>query len=890
MSMAELSQCAGNSYQGTVASGNSRVQYGNTYNVLQDRPETPPLPLSTVPFLRDPDYICREQLVTEIRHKLLVPGTRVALVGLGGIGKSQLAIEYAHQIRQDSPETWVLWLHASNVTRFELSVRDTLQQLKVPGGNDPKANVFQLLRTWLRNNNERKWLLILDNADDVRFLLEPPPTIGQTESQSQRPGERCLDYLPECSHGSLLVTTRSSDAALNMVEHRNIVSVDLMDEEHALSLLDKKLGGGYDQDEIVELARELDRMPLAMAQAAAYIKQRSPRCSVQSYVEKLKKSSISKSSLLGHDGVDLRRDRDAKNSILSTWQISFEHIRSIRRSAADLLSLMSCFDRQAIPEALLRTRSTELDGHATSSAKSGPQIIDDKTNTDEYDHDSKSNNSSDDEVDVTSAIESEDFEDDLMMLQGYSFIAVTSDTATFEMHGLVQLATQRWLKETQRLTHWQSRFVHNLENEFPVGTFENWAKCRTLFPHAMIVLGLTLTDRDTVLRQGSLLYNSGWYAWEQGNYVYAEKMEALCVELRRKVLGLEHLETLRSMSSLALTLHSQGQYEQATKLRNQVLDIQTRVLGPEHPDTLTSISNLALTLGSQGRYDKAAELGKQVLDNLTRVLGPEHPHTLTSISILAVTFRSQGLYDKAAELGKQVLDNRTRVLGPEHPATLNSVSNLTSMFHSLGQYEKAAELAKQVLEIRTKVLGPEHLDTLNSMGNLAAILQSQRQDYEAAELGRQVLEICKRVLGPEHPDTLIKMSNLAWALQSQGQYQQAADLGGQVLEIRKRVLGPEHPDTLTSMTIQAFNLKGLNCIQQAIEHMRQSSCLSSVILGNTHPEALYRNQLLSQWSDEHAKTTEAGHVDTAGVEGTTVTAEDDEDIDDDDGGVHISES
>ncbi|KAM0714640.1 hypothetical protein Q7P37_009938 [Cladosporium fusiforme] len=687
-------------YEGTVADGNARVHYGNNYNFLprgsefhaltmgattaaiSDRPGTPPPPLSTVPFPRDPDYIHREQLVTKIRHKLSVPGARVALVGLGGVGKSQLAIEYAHQVRQESPETWVLWLHASNATRFELSVRDTLEQLKVPGGNDQKANVFQLFRTWLRDANKGKWLLIIDNADDVRFLLEPPSTTGQTGSQSwsQVPsqGERCLDYLPECSQGSLLVTTRSSDAALKMVEQRNIVSVDLMNERHAVSLLKKKLGGGHNRDEIVELARELEHMPLAMAQAAAYIRQRAPRCSVQSYVEKLKKSRKSKLSLLGRDEGDLRRDRDAKNSILSTWQISFEHVWSIRRSAANLLSLMSCFDRQAIPEALLRARNTELDEHATSRAKTDPHIIDDEE-SDQRDDDSESRDSSDDEIEDTSATEGEDFEEDLVMLRGYSFIAVTKDTATFEMHSLVQLATQRWLQENQRLTHWQAQFVHNLENGFPMGRFENWAKCRSLFPHAMIVLEMRLTDQSIVLQQACLLYKSGWYASEQGAYVYAERMEALCMKLRRKVLG------------------------------------------PEHPDTLTSMSNLALTYQYQGQYDKAAELG------------------------------------------------------------------------------------------------------------------------------------------------------------------------GRVLEIRKRVLGPEHPDTLTSMANQAFSFTCLDYVVQAIENMRMSARLSNSVLGNTHPDALSRNQVLSQWSNEHAKTIEAGFVDTASEKGSMGSIEDDEGINVHDGGVRISE-
>lgn len=224
---------------------------------------------------------------------------------------------------------------------------------------------------------------------------------------------------------------------------------------------------------------------------------------------------------------------------------------------------MSYFDRQAIPEAPLRVRGIELDKHATSK-------------------------SSDDKVEDTSVTESEDLEEDLMMLRDYSLIAVSSDAATFQMHDLVQVATQRWLKQNNRLEQWQTHFIKNLENGFPIGSFENWARCQSLFPHAMVVLTMTLTDRDTILHHASLLSKSGSYASEQGHYVYAEKMEALCVKLRQKMLGPEHPDTLTSMSNLASTLRCLRQYEQAAELGQQGLNLRTRVPGPEHPNTLIS--------------------------------------------------------------------------------------------------------------------------------------------------------------------------------------------------------------------------------------------------------------------------------------------------------------
>lgn len=176
-------------------------------------------------------------------------------------------------MREASPSTWVLWLHASSAARFELSVRDTLEQLKVPGRTEAGANVFQLVRSRLRDGKSGKWLIVLDNVDDARFLLEPPAITGQLTSKSQagQIGERHLNYLPTSSHGSMLVTSRTEHAAMRIVDKRRIVVVEPMSEGLAVELVRKKLGSGGRQRGVAQLVNVLDRMPLAISQAVAYI-------------------------------------------------------------------------------------------------------------------------------------------------------------------------------------------------------------------------------------------------------------------------------------------------------------------------------------------------------------------------------------------------------------------------------------------------------------------------------------------------------------------------------------------------------------------------------------------------------------------------------------------
>ena len=217
-------------------------------------------------------------------------------------------------------------------------------------------NIFQLLRDWLRDKRKERWVLILDNVDDASFLLEPPAIDMKAQETGQDNHSRLsrYEYLPSFEHGSVLITTRSREAAKKLVDDSDVIDIHPMHEEHAVALLEKKLGQQANSGDLQELAGALELMPLAVTLAAAYIKQRTPRFSVRQYLDEFWMSDESNFCLLDDNAGYLRRDREASNSIILTWQISFEHIHRTRRSAADLLSLMSFFDRQSIPESLLR--------------------------------------------------------------------------------------------------------------------------------------------------------------------------------------------------------------------------------------------------------------------------------------------------------------------------------------------------------------------------------------------------------------------------------------------------------------------------------------------------------------------------------------------------------
>jgi tetratricopeptide (TPR) repeat protein len=645
----------------------------------------------------------------------------------------------------------VFWAHASNTARLEQSFREIADQVKVRGRKDLQADVFKLVHDWLRDAKNGRWLLVLDNADDAAVLSAAGD--GALQQHLSR-------YIPSSTHGSVLVTSRTKRAAMQVVEDGDIIAIEPMHDAAAHTLLRKKLRDADEEDDtIATLAKTLDHMPLALVQAAAYIRERAPRCSVQQYLEEYRQSDSKKASLLNREAGHLRRDKSASNAVLITWQISFDYIRSTRQSAANLLSLMSFFDRQGIQEALLRCQSSTADER------------------------------------VSAVRTDNEFEDDVLALRDYSFIAMTKDAKTFEMHSLVQLATRTWLENEGQLDRWRAQFISNLCAELPTGEHENWEKSQALFPHAQAALTQRPKDRESLKEWALLLYKAAGYAWQRARAGEAEQMSVMSMEGRSEVLGEDSAETLNSMEIVGLAKALRGRYKEAEAMHRQTLAMREKVLGHEHPDTLASMNNLAEVLDRQGKYEEAEAMHKQTLARKEKVLGHEHPSTLTSMNNLAEVLDSQGKYEEAEAMHKQTLAMREKVLGPEHPHTLTSMNNLAGVLGRQGKYEKVEAMYKQTLAMREKVLGHEHPDTLASMNNLAGVLDSQGKYEEAEAMHRQTLAGYEKVLGHEHPDTLTSIYCLAHLLIHQRRYNEALPLYKRACAGYRAVLGKDHPTT-----------------------------------------------------------------------------------------------
>jgi tetratricopeptide (TPR) repeat protein len=303
-------------------------------------------------------------------------------------------------------------------------------------------------------------------------------------------------------------------------------------------------------------------------------------------------------------------------------------------------------------------------------------------------------------------------------------------------------------------------------------------------------LGLEHPHVASSLNNLALLYES------TGRYSEAEPLYQQALELTKRLLGEEHPHVAASLNNLAALYGSTGRYSEAEPLYLQALELTKRLLGENHPLVATSLNNLAELYRVTGRYSEAEPLYQQALELTKRLLGEEHPDVATSLDNLAKLYHSTGRYSEAEPLYQQALELTKRLLGEKHPDVAASLNNLAEVYRSTGRYSEAEPLYQQALELTKRLLGEEHPDVAASLNNLALLYRSTGRYSEAEPLYQQALELRKRLLGENHPDVANSLNNLAQLYRSTGRYSEGEPLYQQALAICERTLGVSHPDTM----------------------------------------------------------------------------------------------
>ena len=233
----------------------------------------------------------------------------------------------------------IFWVHASNPERLKTSYFDIAKRVNIPGWDNPLVNVFQLVKGWFEGEVSGRWLLVIDNADNMEMLYGPD-------------SKNLARYFPRSNSGSILMTTRYGKVGIKFATARNTISISALSPEESEQFLASRIGDVLSEvDYYSQLAEELENFPLALVQASSFIKEN--QISVARYLELYRENDLSKTCLLSEHFEDDTRDPEIKNSVATTWAISFDYIRAHDPIAADVLSLMSMLDREAIPEPML---------------------------------------------------------------------------------------------------------------------------------------------------------------------------------------------------------------------------------------------------------------------------------------------------------------------------------------------------------------------------------------------------------------------------------------------------------------------------------------------------------------------------------------------------------
>jgi tetratricopeptide (TPR) repeat protein len=624
-----------------------------------------------VPFERNPSFIGRESQLVQLEEKLFTKDqtAKMAITGLGGVGKTQVVLELAYRVREKHKNCSVVWIPATDIETLQQAYEDVAQQLGIPGWEEDKADVKKLVQGYLSKESAGQWLLVFDSADDIEMWIAKP--------RSMQGSSRLTEYLPRSKQGCIVFTTRDRKTAVKLAR-QNVIEVAEMNENIATQLLQKYLINQElvnNKQDTKALLAQLTYLPLAMVQAAAYINENG--ITLADYLLLLGDQEEDVINLLSEEFEDDGRYHNMKNPVATTWLISFEQVRHRDPLAADLLSFMACVDPNNVPQSLLPpspSRKNETDAIGT--------------------------------------------------LHAYSFVNRRLADLALDVHRLVHLATRNWLRNEDTLTRWTNSAITRLEKVFPDDDHQNRSVWKTYLSHARYALKSDFINKDEVNRL-NLAWKFAMCLYHDGRWNEAEVLFAQVMETRKRVLGAEHPSTLTSIANLATTFWNQGRWKEAKELEVQVIETRKRVLGVEHPDTLTSIANLASTFWNQGRWKEAEELFVQVIETRKRVLSAEHPDTLTTIANLASTYMNQGRWKEAEELFVQVIETRKRVLGAEHLDTLASIANLVSTFKNQGRWKEAKELEVQVTETMKRVLNAEHPDTLSSIANMALTFWNQ---------------------------------------------------------------------------------------------------------------------------------------------------------------------
>jgi tetratricopeptide (TPR) repeat protein/transcriptional regulator with XRE-family HTH domain len=733
-----------------------------------------------VPYQRNPFFTGREEVLQRV-HKAL-HGQHTALLcqsstlsGLGGVGKTQTAIEYAYRYANDYAA--VFWVSAETAESLTTSFLTLAEVLALPEQreHEPSKLVTAVIR-WLNTHSD--WLLIFDNVEDIELVKR---------------------FLPSSRRGALLFTSRQQALGFT-AQALDLQQMTLEEGMHLLLYRARLLEATASPDQLTldeqaaakELVTLMDALPLALDQAGAYIE--ATQCSLTDYLHLFQTSSL---ALL-----DKREAHaDHPQSVAATVAFAVERVQAQAPVAADLLRLCAFLSPDNIPQELFVRKVGEARGPWPS-------------------------------------FDPLEWDKALGVLRRYSLINRQADTGLLSLHRLVQVVLKARMDHTS-YRQWAYQAVETVNFGFPaVELLTTWSQCQRVLPHAQVCATLIEEEQIVSEAAGRLLQQLGTYLLEEAQYAQAENYLTRAYAVRVRLFGEQHPVTADSLNYLAELAYYQGNYQQAEQQQAQALRIREQKLGPQHPDVAISLNNLASAYWIQGKYRQAEPLYRRALQIREEVLGSEHLDTAEVLQNLGTLLLDQGRYDEAEPPLERCLKIWRQILGSEHLYLMTIWNNLGRLYYAQGRYAEAEQLylqAKTLGEQAHTTQHPFYAITLNNLANLACT----HQEWEQAESWyREAFQIRESVLGPGQPRTVQTLHDLATLYAKQGQVEQASELYQRVLALREKILPPEHPDTAETLHQFALLREAQGNAQEAIALYQRALPIREQVFGAQHPKTI----------------------------------------------------
>ena len=601
--------------------------------------------------------------------------------------------------------SYVFWVDASSVESITMSLRgiSSIFAAQAICLDDSVESVLQ----WISSIQE-EWMIVFDNAD------EPPVSVVEK-------------FIPPGKRGNILITSRNQSMG-RLISFENMIEINEMEEADAITLLLKAshLDASAEHREVAKnIVTELGFMPLAIDQAGAYIE--SGRCSIDKYLQQFFlhcQTLMSDSTFKGASNYD--------QTVYGTWDLSFKEIKKRaggQSSAGDaqaahaailILQICAFYHHNNISKDIFRSAAEESREYVVDEELPLAMPLLDRTLL------ALDNNGNWDEF---------IFGKGIAVLLSFSLMKRDKSSEMLSFHPLVHCWSRDQIsKSEQQKMYEMGSIILCCAISQRLSSYDYGLR-RLIFPHVKAnesygnQMGLTKTYYDDKWN------NFIFVMKEIGDGKHAEQLGVQVLDMRKRLLGAEHPDTIVSMGNLAIVYSSQRMWNEAEQLESQVLDMRKKLLGVEHLHTIGSMENLASIYLNQGRCNEAEQLAVQVLDMRKKLLGVEYLQTsIVSMETLAAIYSSQGKWNKAEQLDIQVLDVRKKLLGAEHPDTIISMEDLARTYSVQGKWNEAEQLEIQVLDIRKKLLGAEHPDTLKSIRNLASTCLGQGKLNEAEQL------------------------------------------------------------------------------------------------------------------------------------------------------------